>query len=65
MKRSNQLPAGKRRAFKMDDFCDIFGPSKSTIYKWMREGKIRTVKVGGTRLIPADEGERLLREGAR
>ena len=65
MKRTNPLPTEQRRAFKVGDFCDTFGPGKSTIYRLMREGKIRTVKVGGSRLIPASEGERLLIEGVR
>jgi excisionase family DNA binding protein len=64
MKRVNKLPSAQRRAFKVDAFCDTYGPSRSAIYKLIRKGKIRTVKIGGTRLIPASEGERLLTEGA-
>lgn len=65
MKRVNTLPSAQRRAFKVDDFCDTFGPGRSTIFRLIREGKIHTVKVGGSRLIPAEEGERLLAEGAK
>ena len=64
MKRINKLPTAQRRAFKVDAFCDAYGPGRSSIYKLIREGKIRTIKIGGTRLIPASEGERLLTEGA-
>jgi len=64
MKRVNELPTVQRRAFKVDAFCDTYGPSRSTLYKLIREGKIRTIKIGGTRLIPASEGERLLTDGA-
>ena len=63
MKRLNELPSAQRRAFKVDAFCDTYGPNRSTLYKLIREGKIRTIKIGGTRL-PASEGERLLTEGA-
>jgi excisionase family DNA binding protein len=63
MRRQNNSPTTSRRAFKVDAFCDAYGPSRSTLYKLIREGKIRTIKIGGTRLIPASEGERLITEG--
>jgi excisionase family DNA binding protein len=50
------LPSGR--------ILDTYGPSRSTIYKMIKGGEIKTVKVGGLRLIPASEGERLL-EGAK
>jgi excisionase family DNA binding protein len=62
-KRVNDTPVTQRRAFRVEAFCDCYGPSRSTVYKMIRDGKIRTVKVGGLRLIPAEEGERLLVEG--
>lgn len=65
MKRANQLPTAQRQAFTVDDFCDTFGPGRSTVYRFIRERKIRTVKIGGRRLIPAEEGRRLLIEGAQ
>jgi excisionase family DNA binding protein len=63
MKRVNELPTVQRRAFKVDAFCDTYGLGRSSLYNLIREGKIRTIKIGGTRLIPASEGERLLIEG--
>ena len=65
MKCTNPLPTAERQAFTVDDFCDTFGPGRSTIYRFIRERKIRTVKIGGRRLIPASEGERFLIEGVR
>src|ERR1700730_8057456 len=31
MKRVNTLPSAQRRAFKVDAFCDTYGPSRSTL----------------------------------
>lgn len=53
-------PAPKRRALSVDEFAQQYGVGRSTAYNWMREGKLRTVKVGGRRLIPVDVAEALL-----
>jgi excisionase family DNA binding protein len=63
MKRANPLPTAERQVFTIDDFCDTFGPGRSTIYRLIRERKIRAVKAGGRTLIPASEGDRLLAAG--
>jgi len=34
--------------------------SRATIYNWMREGRIETVKVGGRRLVKIDSIKRLV-----
>jgi excisionase family DNA binding protein len=49
-----------RRAFKINDFCEAYGISRATTYKLIKTGKLRTVVVGGRRLVPTDEAERLL-----
>jgi hypothetical protein len=46
MKRVNELPSAQRRAFKVDAFCDTYGPSRSTLYKLIREGKISSPGYG-------------------
>jgi len=33
------------------------------VYKWAREGKIKTIKVAGRRLVPIEEVNRIVREG--
>lgn len=48
------------RAYSVKDFCKAFGLSRSTVYNLMADGRLRTVKVAGRRLIPADAGEALL-----
>jgi excisionase family DNA binding protein len=49
-----------RLAFRVDEFCAVTRISRSTLYKLMREGKIRTVRVAGRRLIPAEAARALL-----
>jgi excisionase family DNA binding protein len=48
------------RAFRIKDFCALYSVSRSSAYKLMAEGKLRTVRVGGRRLIPKDSAEALL-----
>ena len=55
----------ERRAYRVQDFCKIYGLSRSTVYKMMAAGTLRTVYVGGRRLIPADAAEALLDGGAK
>jgi excisionase family DNA binding protein len=53
------------RAYGVRDFCKAFGVSRSTVYNLISDGRLRTVKVAGRRLIPADAAEALLHgEGA-
>jgi len=62
------MPQGKstlsdeKRAFTVDEFCRIYGPSRSSVYKAMKAGKLRTVMVFGRRLIPKEAAESLLGE---
>jgi len=52
------------RAYRIADFCRSYGLSRSSAYLLMSEGKLRTVKIAGRRLIPADAAEALLRDAA-
>ncbi len=54
----------EKRAFQVNEFASAYGLSRSTIYLLMKSGKLRTVRIGGRRLIPRDAAEALLREGA-
>ena len=48
------------RAYTVQAFCKAFGVSRSTVYVLMRSGRLRTVRVAGRRLVPADQAEALL-----
>ena len=50
-------------AYRVAQFCKAVGVGKTKFYELVRDGKIRTVVIGGRRLIPADEAQRLVREG--
>jgi predicted DNA-binding transcriptional regulator AlpA len=60
----SQRPAEKR-ALRVNDFCDAYGVSRATVYKMMKKGALRTVLIGGRRVVPVEVAETLLREGSR
>lgn len=47
-------------AYRVNDFCRAIGIGRSTFYKMLERGDIKTVKVGGRRLVPAPEAARQL-----
>ena len=47
-------------AYQVTTFCQRIGIGRSTFYKLIQNGKLRTVTVGGRRLVPASEVDRLL-----
>jgi len=53
-----------RQAWRVREFCDAVRISRSHLYELMKRGEIRTVTLGGRRLIPDSERARLLGEGA-
>ncbi len=53
----------ERRALRVNEAVAAYRLSRSTIYKLMGSGKLRTVKVGGRRLIPTDVLEALINGG--
>jgi excisionase family DNA binding protein len=50
-------------AYRVKHFHQAVGLGKTKFYELLREGKIKTVVIGGRRLVPADEAQRLIREG--
>ena len=53
----------KRLAYRVGPFCRSIGIGRTKFYELMASGKIKTVVIGGRRLIPAAEAQRLVREG--
>lgn len=53
-----------RRAFRVNEFCEAYRVSRATVYKMMKDGKLRTAMIGGRRVIPVDAAEALLGEAA-
>jgi excisionase family DNA binding protein len=55
----------KPRSLRVNDAAAIYGVSRSTLYKLMKPGgPLRSVKLGGRRLIPVDALEALIAGGA-
>ena len=53
----------RRRAFGLHEFAYIFGISRETAKRFARIGVLKTITVGGRRLVPAAEVERIEKEG--
>ena len=47
-------------AYRPDDAALVLGLGRTTTYALIREGRLRSIKVGRRRLIPASEIERFL-----
>jgi excisionase family DNA binding protein len=53
----------ERLAYRVDDFCRAIGLGRTKVYELIGEGVLRTVIVGGRRLIPREAAEALLKQG--
>ncbi|WP_374546639.1 helix-turn-helix domain-containing protein [Rhodoblastus sp.] len=58
-------PDNEKRAFHVKEAAKTYGWSRSTLYKMMKDGTLRSVRIGGRRLIPRDALEALLNGGAQ
>jgi len=45
------------------EFADLLSISRWTVYAWLQEGKIRSVKIGRLVRIPESEVSRIVQEG--
>jgi excisionase family DNA binding protein len=52
-------------AYRVSDFCKSVGLGKTKFYELLQAGKIKTITIGGRRLVPADEAQRIVREGVQ
>jgi excisionase family DNA binding protein len=49
-----------RLSYRINELSEALGISRAAIYRAIRNGTIRTTKIGKNRLIPVKEAERLL-----
>ena len=49
----------EKRAFRINEFCAAYGLGRTKTYDLIKTGKLRTVLVGGRRLIHRDDAEAL------
>jgi len=54
----------ERRAYRVNDFCRAFGLGRSKVYELIKSGCLKTVLVGGRRLIPRESAEALFQASA-
>jgi excisionase family DNA binding protein len=52
----------ERPLLKAKEACEIFHISKPTIYEWMKQGKIRSVKIGSRRYFHWKDLEELIQK---
>jgi excisionase family DNA binding protein len=65
--RSTPLPSALFRAdlLRVDEFAAALGVTRSCVRRWILERRITSVKVGRLVRIPADEVDRLVKNGLR
>lgn len=49
-----------KMAYSVDEACEALGLSRPSVYDLIRSGQLRSKKLGGRRVIPVTELERLL-----
>lgn len=65
MQPANSWYSDQRRAYQINKAVAAYRLSRSTIYKLMNTGKLRSVKVGRRRLIPVESIEALIAGSGR
>ncbi|ESQ78880.1 hypothetical protein ABENE_23000 [Asticcacaulis benevestitus DSM 16100 = ATCC BAA-896] len=49
-------------AYRINDFAQLIGISRTSVYDLIKTGKLRPAYVAGRTLIPASEAQRLIEE---
>ena len=52
--------AAKPLAYQVNSFCELLGIGRTTFYNLVKAGQLRSVLIGGRRVVPASEADRLL-----
>jgi hypothetical protein len=55
-----RLRPDAKRAFRIGEFCAIYGIGRTKAYDLIKAEKLRSVLIGGIRLVPRDAAEALL-----
>lgn len=51
----------ERKFYKVNEVAAMFGVHPNSVWRWIKQGKIKVSLIGGKKLIPAIEIERLER----
>lgn len=57
---TTQTQSLERRALRPKEAARAYGVSRTLIYEWMKTGRLKSVRLGGARLIAVDALEALL-----
>ena len=57
------VPVVRRHAYTPTEAAQVLGICRASVYNLMSRGELRSVKLGGSRRIPVEEIDRLLRGG--
>jgi excisionase family DNA binding protein len=57
---SSQMQSFERRALRPKEAAKAYSVSRTLLYEWMKSGRLRSVRLGGARLIPVDALEALI-----
>jgi len=57
-----QAVSAGRKAFGIDEFCQVFGVGRTTTYSEIKLGRLRARKVGTRTLIASDDADDWLRK---
>jgi excisionase family DNA binding protein len=52
-----------RLAYRIDEAAELTHISRATIYRWIAKGELKTVKIGGIRLVSARVLNALIEKG--
>ena len=53
----------ERLAYRIDEAAERIGVNRGTLYRWIATGKLKTVKIGGVRLVSARILQALIEKG--
>jgi len=62
--RNSQLQQSKRFTYSLDEVAEGFGISRSQVCKLIKEKKLKSLKLGDRRVVPAEVIDALLAEAA-
>ena len=57
---STQTQSLERRALRPKEAARAYGVSRTLIYEWMKTGRLKSVRLGGARLITVEALEALI-----
>jgi excisionase family DNA binding protein len=58
---AEQQSRSRRRAMSIAEFCGRYGPSRTTTYELIKQGRLRARKIGKRTIITEDDAEDFLR----